>query len=414
MSAEVAARRREWRERDADRCARHAANALAAIAAADPEGRPALTLVPYLLDITLTRAESPASSRATRGAAAGVLFRLAGEPLGKSAIASRPDAVAGLVSLACESSSVSKRPSMNEDGDECAALDAAGALWMATVRVAGAGVNPNTRGDSGVSTPGGGPSAGGSGFSTPGTVSSQALGAAAGNDAAQVICSHLSHHHLDKLASALVNRHRGGRSAEVDDVVVARLATVLANVCAAPACAANVARSPGTLTSVARALASTRPSRRRFRPRGEPVADSTRRGPVALEPDRAERDRACGFIRGQRAQARGGGGRRRGRVDRDDFGRLRLKRSTTVFDPERRRGSPGGRQARRGDAGCDCRGARGEVFVRGASARGSRRALRAHTRRRRCGGDIFDFARRGLAPAQRGPLAGSLRVYRER
>ena len=149
---------------------------------------------------------------------------------------------------------------MNEDGDECAALDAAGALWMATVRVAGAGVNPNTRGDSGVSTPGGGPSAGGSGFSTPGTVSSQALGAAAGNDAAQVICSHLSHHHLDKLASALVNRHRGGRSAEVDDVVVARLATVLANVCAAPACAANVARSPGTLTSVARALASTRPS----------------------------------------------------------------------------------------------------------------------------------------------------------
>ena len=260
LSAEVAARRREWRERDADRCARHAANALAAIAAADPEGRPALTLVPYLLDITLTRAESPASSRATRGAAAGVLFRLAGEPLGKSAIASRPDAVAGLVSLACESSSVSKRPSMNEDGDECAALDAAGALWMATVRVAGAGVNPNTRGDSGVSTPGGGPSAGGSGFSTPGTVSSQALGAAAGNDAAQVICSHLSHHHLDKLASALVNRHRGGRSAEVDDVVVARLATVLANVCAAPACAANVARSPGTLTSVARALASTRPS----------------------------------------------------------------------------------------------------------------------------------------------------------
>ena len=57
LSAEVAALRREWREQDADRCARHAANALAAIASADPEGRPALTLVPFLLDALLTRAE---------------------------------------------------------------------------------------------------------------------------------------------------------------------------------------------------------------------------------------------------------------------------------------------------------------------------------------------------------------------
>ena len=102
LSAEVAALRREWREQDADRCARHAANALAAIASADPEGRPALTLVPFLLDALLTRAESRASSAAARGAAAGALFRLAGEPLAKSAIASRPDAVAGLVSLACK------------------------------------------------------------------------------------------------------------------------------------------------------------------------------------------------------------------------------------------------------------------------------------------------------------------------
>ena len=47
------------------------------------------------------RAESRASSAAARGAAAGALFRLAGEPLAKSAIASRPDAVAGLVSLMC-------------------------------------------------------------------------------------------------------------------------------------------------------------------------------------------------------------------------------------------------------------------------------------------------------------------------
>ena len=101
LSAEVAALRREWREQGADRCARHAANALAAIASADPEGRPALTLVPFLLDALLTRAESRASSAAARGAAAGALFRLAGEPLAKSAIASRPDAVAGLVSLAC-------------------------------------------------------------------------------------------------------------------------------------------------------------------------------------------------------------------------------------------------------------------------------------------------------------------------
>jgi hypothetical protein len=49
------------------------ANALAAIAAADPEGRPALTLVPYLLDITLTRAGVPPRPRAPHGgAAAGV------------------------------------------------------------------------------------------------------------------------------------------------------------------------------------------------------------------------------------------------------------------------------------------------------------------------------------------------------
>ena len=87
LSAQVAALRREWSEQDADRCARHAANALAAIASADPEGRPALTLVPFLLDALLTRAESRASSAAARGAAAGALFRLAGEPLAKSAIA---------------------------------------------------------------------------------------------------------------------------------------------------------------------------------------------------------------------------------------------------------------------------------------------------------------------------------------
>ena len=224
LSAEVAALRREWREQDADRCARHAANALAAIASADPEGRPALTLVPFLLDALLTRAESRASSAAARGAAAGALFRLAGEPLAKSAIASRPDAVAGLVSLACKDPGVrdpkkpgdlsGSTPSGGDGSDEtrAAAAEAAGALWTATVRVAGPSAPGGVSGfHSGVSTPGGGPSAGGSGFSTPGTVSSQALGAAAGNDAAQVVCAHLSHRHLDELAAALVNGHRRRR-----------------------------------------------------------------------------------------------------------------------------------------------------------------------------------------------------------
>ena len=93
-----------------------------------------------------------------------------------------------------------------------AAAEAAGALWTATVRVAGPSAPGGVSGfHSGVSTPGGGPSAGGSGFSTPGTVSSQALGAAAGNDAAQVVCAHLSHRHLDELAAALVNGHRRRR-----------------------------------------------------------------------------------------------------------------------------------------------------------------------------------------------------------
>ena len=230
LSAEVAALRREWREQDADRCARHAANALAAIASADPEGRPALTLVPFLLDALLTRAESRASSAAARGAAAGALFRLAGEPLAKSAIASRPDAVAGLVSLMCDrgddddddapspklgdpSGSTPATPSGGDGSDGggarlAAAAEAAGALWTATVRVAGPSAPGGVSGfHSGVSTPGGGPSAGGSGFSTPGTVSSQALGAAAGNDAAQVICTHLSHRHLDELAAGLAKGH---------------------------------------------------------------------------------------------------------------------------------------------------------------------------------------------------------------
>ncbi|ACO61910.1 predicted protein [Micromonas commoda] len=286
LSAEVAALRREWREQDADRCARHAANALAAIASADPEGRPALTLVPFLLDALLTRAESRASSAAARGAAAGALFRLAGEPLAKSAIASRPDAVAGLVSLACKDPGVRdpKKPGDlsgstpsggdGSDGTRAAAAEAAGALWTATVRVAGPSAPGGVSGfHSGVSTPGGGPSAGGSGFSTPGTVSSQALGAAAGNDAAQVVCAHLSHRHLDELAAALVNGHRrrrrgqkgerrdevnGNGNLDADDVVTARVAATLANTCAAPACAANVARSPATLDALSRSLRSTR------------------------------------------------------------------------------------------------------------------------------------------------------------
>ena len=325
LSAEVAALRREWREQDADRCARHAANALAAIASADPEGRPALTLVPFLLDALLTRAESRASSAAARGAAAGALFRLAGEPLAKSAIASRPDAVAGLVSLACgtaggaaggtagggtaggarvpkpgdpssESTAASGPTPLSglsggdgSDGTWAAAAEAAGALWTATVRVAGPSAPGGVGGflggvsaagvhgvgfHSGVSTPGGGPSAGGSGFSTPGTVSSQALGAAAGNDAAQVVCAHLSHRHLDELAAALANGHRrrrrgrggggGERRDEVngnldaDDIVTARIAATLANTCAAPACAANVARSPATLDALSLSSRSTR------------------------------------------------------------------------------------------------------------------------------------------------------------
>jgi hypothetical protein len=55
----------------------------------------------------------------------------------------------------------------------------------------------------GVSTPGGGGSLGGSGFSTPGIISSFLLGAAAGNDAANVIAGHLANHHLGALAAAL-------------------------------------------------------------------------------------------------------------------------------------------------------------------------------------------------------------------
>ena len=154
-------------------------------AGADPEGRPSLSLVPFALDALLTRiegggageptapdtagggageargaggrggggggsvvgggggggvlggdsdgdgvdgvnhAEAAAAAAAARGAAAGALLRLASEPLGKSALGSRPAAVAGLVSLL-------------SSGPPDAAAAAAATLWVGTIRVAGA------------------------------------------------------------------------------------------------------------------------------------------------------------------------------------------------------------------------------------------------------------------------------------
>jgi hypothetical protein len=246
---------------------------LRAIAGADPEGRPTLTLVPFSLDALLTRLESSsidsgggnggggivggkqsprfenldplsgggglsdhmmsgggrmsgsgmnrdimdaaALGREARGAAAAALFRLASEPLGKSALASRPAAVAGLVALLSSSSS---NNGSNRD-DSAAAVAAAGTLWVATIRVEPAGGGLAGGINSGVSTPGGGGSLGGSGFSTPGLISSFLLGAAAGNDAAQVIAGHLANHHLAALAAALPRRTA---ATDVRDVEQAR------------------------------------------------------------------------------------------------------------------------------------------------------------------------------------------------
>ena len=284
LSAEVAALRREWREQDADRCARHAANALAAIASADPEGRPALTLVPFLLDALLTRAESRASSAAARGAAAGGAVpprgrtprqvghrvaprrgRRARLPGVQGPWRERPKKTGRPVRIYSVRRGRIRRDSSGGGGSRGRVVDRHRARRRSErargrQRFSQRGIHARRR-----------TQRGGSGFSTPGTVSSQALGAAAGNDAAQVVCAHLSHRHLDELAAALVNGHRrrrrgrgerrdevnGNGNLDADDVVTARAAT-LANTCAVPACAANVARSPATLDALSRSLRSTR------------------------------------------------------------------------------------------------------------------------------------------------------------
>ena len=202
----------------------------AAIASADPEGRPALTLVPFLLDALLTRAESRASSAAARGAAAGALFRLAGEPLAKSAIASRPDAVAGLVSLACKDPGVRdpKKPgdlsgSTPSGGDGSDGLERRRRSRGRVVdRPRARRRSERARGrraggfHSGVSTPGGGPSARGAsaedGNRRPRNVKARRRSARRlGTTPRRWSARTASHRHLDELAAALVNGHRRRR-----------------------------------------------------------------------------------------------------------------------------------------------------------------------------------------------------------
>ena len=225
----MAALRREWREQDADRCARHAANAPRPSRRRTRRGDPRSRSSRSSLDALLTRAESRASSAAARGAAAAVLPR--GRTLAGPAIASRPDAVAGLVSPMCD---------RGDDDDDDAPSPKAGDPSGSTWRRHPAGTDPmaaapvERRGGSrgravdrhrarGRSERAGGVSGFHSGVSArrrtqrgrqrvqhPGDGEPQALGAAAGNDAAQVICTHLSHRHLDELAAALAKGHPGG------------------------------------------------------------------------------------------------------------------------------------------------------------------------------------------------------------
>ena len=140
-----------------------------------------------------------------------------------------------------------------------------------------------------------------------------------------------------------------------------------------------------------------------------------------MEPDGAERDRARGRVveRSQNAVESSKESRRarrdRRRAGGDDPGRVRWGEilDPEPTSPERRRGSPRGHQARRGDARGDLVGARGEVEVRETPARGRRRAIGAPEGdgpggpRRRC-----DYAHRGVAPAERRRLRGDVRVHR--
>ena len=153
---------------------------------------------------------------------------------------------------------------------------------------------------------------------------------------------------------------------------------------------------------------------------------------LAVEPDGAERDRGCGRVERsqsiersqsvERSQSAVESSKesRRARRDRrraggDDPGRVRGGEvlEPELVSPERRRGSPRGHQARRGDARGDLVRARGEVEVRETPARERRRAIGAPEGdgpggpRRGC-----DYAHRGVAPAERRRLRGYVRVHR--